>query len=100
MSQPIPRIRLTLDHMREEIVHAFMARAGDLGDMINDEIERALRDEEIQRLIVEEVATALQDKVRQEVRGAFYGIRMSDEAMASLRREIAKGFAQGAKGEG
>ena len=67
MSYPLPIIRLTLEHMQQEIVHAFAAREGEYKEAIEKGIDDAVKNfnfhVEIERLVCLELQKTCADVV-------------------------------------
>lgn len=81
-----PMIKLTLDHMRQEIVHAFTARSAEIGALLDAEIKRVIDNFDFQRVVGEYanniLQTELKSAVENAVRTAVYESRADFEAVA------------------
>ena len=90
----IPRVRLTLDHMRHEIIHAFNRYADGLKDDVAAEVERAIQSFDYRNEIAKIADGILRQEIQKALEGAFQSMRWDSALRKSLveimRRELAK----------
>jgi len=93
-SPPLVTLRLTIDHMREEIMMRLTNyQVPELGAMIDSEITAFFQTERFQREIKEQVANTLkaelQNGIRQAVQHVFYNEGVREALYPKLIKAIA-----------
>ena len=73
-SSNVPVLRLELDSMRERVLHAYMSRSGEIGEMVEKALEEALTPEKLEQQIRAEVAVHTKAAVAEQIKRFFqYG---------------------------
>lgn len=95
------KIRLTVDSMRREIVHALTARELELDHLIGEEIDRSLSSVDLRENIRREVDKAVDEVVRrtllEAVSKVVYSAEVGDAIEATAKAAVAKFLASAAR---
>lgn len=89
MNQP-PQIRLTLDHMRQEIVHAFTTRSADLQKEIDTAVDEAIKTFNFKAAVEQMAAGILQDTIREALTRAIGCLRWDEALRTALVEHIVR----------